>query len=399
MKHRILTLLFVISLILLALSPERAGLAQENPPAYDLTEGERAVITPVIGYQGRLVEGGTPVNESRNMTFRLYNASSGGTLIWSEIDKPVSVENGLFQTALGSSTAFTQAVLDQMTQELWLEVQVGSTILGRQKLMGAPYAFSLAPGANVEGSYNEGNILQVKNTGFGTGFAGISNLTGTGVYGESGGGGYGVKGFSESGIGVYAESKYDYGIKAKSASVYSIYADGYGSGLLGAALFADANAADGIAIRSYANSSDASMVVENFGDGPIIKAFGKDAGSDAEFIVETDGSVSQDLVADGLVKAGVFFYCGSSSSSIYRSFNNINSSTISISNGTESGRCTLNLGFDLSNRYWVVMNGQNSFNNYSSKCFLDVGNGSIMYCHSWSSSGTNINTQIMLLVY
>ena len=161
MKHRILTLLFVISLILLALSPERAGLAQEVGTAGDLVEGERAVITPVIGYQGRLVEGGTPVNESRNMTFRLYNASSGGTLIWSEIDKPVSVENGLFQTALGSSTAFTQAVLDQMTQELWLEVQVGSTILGRQKLMGAPYAFSLAPGANVE-VYNEGNILQVK---------------------------------------------------------------------------------------------------------------------------------------------------------------------------------------------------------------------------------------------
>ena len=106
MKHRILTLLFVISLILLALSPERAGLAQEVGTAVDLVEGERAVITPVIGYQGRLVEGGTPVTGDRVMTFRLYTSVDGTIASWEET-KTIYVSNGLFDTALGDTVPFT----------------------------------------------------------------------------------------------------------------------------------------------------------------------------------------------------------------------------------------------------------------------------------------------------
>ena len=376
MKHRILTLLFVISLILLALSPERAGLAQEVGTAVDLVEGERAVITPVIGYQGRLVEGGTPVTGDRVMTFRLYTSVDGTIASWEET-KTIYVSNGLFDTALGDTVPFTNKTV--FTYDSWLETTVNGVILPRQQLMGAPYAITLAPQTMILDNSNT-RTLSIINEGIGIG---VESSGGIGVHGA---------GTSTDGIGVFGSSSTGHGVKATSWD---------GVGLFQSALYAEADDPGGIALWAHNDSStstDAALVVSNDGSGALFKGFGGDSG-EHEFMVKNNGDVEQVLSADGLVKAGVYFYCGNSSSQIYRSFNNINASTISISNGTETGRCTLNLGFDLSNRYWVVMNGQNSFNNYSSKCFLDVSYGNIMYCHSWTSAGSNINNPIMLLIY
>ena len=237
--------------------------AQEPPPPGP--EGEVGVLastylsaSPVMSYQGRLLENGSPVTGTKSMTFKLYDAQSAGTLVWTEGPKDVAVTNGLFNVTLGDTTALDVNNLDQ---ELWLEITVASTILPRQKLMGAPYAFSLVPGADVTGSTVD-SVLYARNNGTGDGLNGYNTT---------------------SGIGVHGQSNFGHGVRAWS----------YGTGLNGAALYATNGDAGGISLwaHNYSSSStDAALVVGNDGSGPLIKGFGGDGGED-EFRVNNNGSI------------------------------------------------------------------------------------------------------------
>jgi hypothetical protein len=220
------------------------GLSQAQGPEPPGPEGEVGVlastyISPVMSYQGRLLENGSPVTGTKSMTFKLYDAQSVGTLIWTEGPKDVIVTNGLFNVTLGDTTALDVNDLDQ---ELWLEIEVAGTTLPRQKLMGAPYAFSLVPGADVSGNTITGwSVLNVTNAG--------------------------------AGWGVFASSA--------------------GTGLNGAALYARSTSAGGIALSAKndsASSTDAALVVGNDGSGALIKGFGGDGGED-EFRVNNNGTI------------------------------------------------------------------------------------------------------------
>ncbi len=58
-----------------------------------------------INYQGYLTNpGGTPVNSTVGMTFKLYNAASAGALLHTELQPSVTVTNGNFNVLLGSPT-------------------------------------------------------------------------------------------------------------------------------------------------------------------------------------------------------------------------------------------------------------------------------------------------------
>jgi len=149
--------------------------------------------TPVLNnrmsYQGRLTDfRGNPVDGSRNMTFRLYTSETGGTAIWQETQSNVQVNNGLFTVQLGANNTLDEA---DFHRPLYLEVVVaGYTLSPRQLLLGAPYAFSLVPGAVVKGNLGNtetySSALTLAN--FGTGQAlGAYSSTGVGV-GIQGGG-------------------------------------------------------------------------------------------------------------------------------------------------------------------------------------------------------------------
>jgi hypothetical protein len=79
--------------------------------------------------------------------------------------KTIQVVNGLFSTALGDTTPL---VMSDFDGELWLEITVGSGVLPRQKLMGSPYALSLAPGTGIQGNvgFNQ-NLLTINNNSHG----------------------------------------------------------------------------------------------------------------------------------------------------------------------------------------------------------------------------------------
>ncbi len=88
-----------------------------------------AAFTAQINYQGKLADsGGAAVADGDyNMRFKLYDAASNGTLLWTETrtsaDK-VTVTSGLFSVQLGSVN--TLAGVD-FNQPLWLSVEIGGT--------------------------------------------------------------------------------------------------------------------------------------------------------------------------------------------------------------------------------------------------------------------------------
>ncbi|MFQ3610012.1 MAG: hypothetical protein SNJ72_00810, partial [Fimbriimonadales bacterium] len=101
-----------------------------------------SLVAQPFTYQGMLKQNGQPVNGTVVMTFRLYNASTGGNHI-SSITQNVSVQNGLFTVSLDFGAVWTGA-------DRYLEIQVGSTTLGpRVKVTATPYAinalYSLKP--------------------------------------------------------------------------------------------------------------------------------------------------------------------------------------------------------------------------------------------------------------
>ena len=62
-----------------------------------------AATPQLIDYQGYLMESGTAINGTKNITFKLYDAASGGTQLCSSGAQSVTVTKGLFSYSIGSS--------------------------------------------------------------------------------------------------------------------------------------------------------------------------------------------------------------------------------------------------------------------------------------------------------
>ncbi len=122
-------------------------------------------LTPRFSHQGRLLDSsGNPVADGNyTLQYRLYHTSSGGTAVFTET-RNVAVEDGLFTTSIGSTSYITPTIFSEPT---WMEINVdGETLSPRQRLEGAPYAFSLAADSLVRGSVPiTRTFATVENTG------------------------------------------------------------------------------------------------------------------------------------------------------------------------------------------------------------------------------------------
>src|SRR3989338_6002185 len=123
-----------LSMILYLVSPAALFWATRSAQA-------TAGVATTMGYQGRLRNTSTGVAQTGSfaMTFDLYDASSGGTALWTE-SETVTVTNGYFSATLGDSTALpTGAIIENV---LFLSVTVaGETITSRIPIQTTPYAF------------------------------------------------------------------------------------------------------------------------------------------------------------------------------------------------------------------------------------------------------------------
>jgi hypothetical protein len=143
-KRLVITLIVLVALLLTTGGATGQGPGSEGEAG---PEGEASIASTVnsrISYQGRLLEDGTPVTGSRDMLFRLYSDGSCGVQVGTDIVRNgVAVSEGLFSVELNVTH------WDFDGQGLWLEVEVGSTILGCQEILPVPYALSLRPGAMI----------------------------------------------------------------------------------------------------------------------------------------------------------------------------------------------------------------------------------------------------------
>ncbi|MCX7926114.1 MAG: hypothetical protein N2554_09920, partial [Fimbriimonadales bacterium] len=93
-------------------------------------------VSQSFTYQGFLRQGGAPLtNSSQQMTFRIYDALTGGSLLWNSGALNVNVQNGLFTVQLNAPASVWSG------SERFLEIQVGATTLApRVRLNPTPYA-------------------------------------------------------------------------------------------------------------------------------------------------------------------------------------------------------------------------------------------------------------------
>jgi hypothetical protein len=206
---------------------------------------------PLLQYQGRLTDPdtGEPVpDDSLTMTFRLYDAESGGSPLWTEL-KDVSVQGGVFSTALGDTTALDPSLFDG--QALWLGIKVGTDneATPRQRILPVAYALSLVPGAQISTSSGSA-ALRVGNAGGGDALQvdGATTLDGDlSVSGSLSGGSHAHSG-DDITSGTVAEARIDASIARDSEIMPTVLDnDGTGSGL-------DADQLDGHQASAFAGA-------------------------------------------------------------------------------------------------------------------------------------------------
>lgn len=101
-----------------------------------------SAIPQILTYQGKLVSfEGQPLNGTYNMTFNIYNSSSGGSPIWGETHTAVPVTNGRFTVILGETIPVSVEVFDGTDK--WLGIKVGgdSEMSPRMRMSDIGYAY------------------------------------------------------------------------------------------------------------------------------------------------------------------------------------------------------------------------------------------------------------------
>ncbi len=127
----------------------------------------------IIGYQGRILnENSVPVTDtSLDIIFRLYDASSGGSCIWSNssadcstaTSRSVSLTDGLFSENLGDTSDSYAVISDSIFGDnatLYLDINIeGEALTPRKLIVSAPYALN----ADTLDGISSASFLQTAN--------------------------------------------------------------------------------------------------------------------------------------------------------------------------------------------------------------------------------------------
>lgn len=113
-----------------------------------------------ITHQGRLLDAnGAAMTGTHDLTFRIYDSTSGGSMYWSET-LVVSFNNGYYATVLGTdeqNNALDSSVLSLYPLYLELQVDSNSPMTSRQAINSAPYA-QMAGNAEIAESVDGGSV-------------------------------------------------------------------------------------------------------------------------------------------------------------------------------------------------------------------------------------------------
>ncbi len=98
-----------------------------------------SAIPRVLNYQAKLVDSlDVGLNDTLDITFRLYSSETGGFPLWEQNIDSVIVSRGLFSVEL---SGFPDSV--EFDDTYWVEIEVAGEIVSpRRRLSAVPYAFS-----------------------------------------------------------------------------------------------------------------------------------------------------------------------------------------------------------------------------------------------------------------
>lgn len=120
-----------------------------------------AVAVPqYLNYQGVLRDNsGSLVTGTKQITFKIYDAESGGTAIWSMTSQEVRVSNGLYTVQLGPL-----GYAELGSGRRWLEVTVGTEALSpRLEILSVAYAVTAASAESAANATNATNAVNATN--------------------------------------------------------------------------------------------------------------------------------------------------------------------------------------------------------------------------------------------
>jgi hypothetical protein len=101
------------------------------------SQTQAAPPSTAFSYQGSLAENGSPANGPTEMTFKLWDAVTGGSQIGGTLVKTVNVAEGVFSESLDfGSGAYA------INQAMWLEIIVEGQSLGRTPLNAVPFSLN-----------------------------------------------------------------------------------------------------------------------------------------------------------------------------------------------------------------------------------------------------------------
>ena len=104
-----------------------------------LVSAAQAEVPHLINYQGRLTNGsGDPLEGAHNVTFRIYDAQTAGSMLWQEAHSGVVVQKGVFSILLGSVTDL--ALSFDKPYYLGIKVGTDSEMVPRQRITSAGYS-------------------------------------------------------------------------------------------------------------------------------------------------------------------------------------------------------------------------------------------------------------------
>lgn len=112
-------------------------------------------VPPLMNFQGRLTKSdGNPLADGTyTVTFRIYDAQTGGNLRWTERIGSITSRNGVFGVLLGNTTQLNANVFNG---NVWLELQIndGVILLPRQRITSVAYAFKAdtVPDSSITGA-------------------------------------------------------------------------------------------------------------------------------------------------------------------------------------------------------------------------------------------------------
>ena len=128
-------------------------------------------VPNLMNYQGILVDAsGVPLTiTSANLTFNIYNADAGGSVIWGpQTLSGVPVVSGRFNVNLGPTDGGGRALSSAFGGDgAYLQIQVNgnSPVVPRQRVLSTPYALSAANAANAGYANSAGNANYANSAG------------------------------------------------------------------------------------------------------------------------------------------------------------------------------------------------------------------------------------------